>query len=176
MKKYGIKTARYEVFTNIEDAVGFVNQTSQYPVVIKADGLALGKGVIIANNQQEAIDALNLIMREKVFGAAGDKVIIEDYLLGEEVSVFVVSDGKDIVPLTTARDHKKAFDGDKGPNTGGMGAFSPSKLVNKAIFEDILENIMLRAVYGNAKGKATFQRSTIWRAYPDRRGSKGFRI
>lgn len=115
MKKYGIKTARYEVFTNIEDAVGFVNQTSQYPVVIKADGLALGKGVIIANNQQEAIDALNLIMREKVFGAAGDKVIIEDYLLGEEVSVFVVSDGKDIVPLTTARDHKKAFDGDKGP-------------------------------------------------------------
>ncbi|ACM60542.1 phosphoribosylamine--glycine ligase [Caldicellulosiruptor bescii] len=157
MKKYGIKTARYEVFTNIEDAVGFVNQTSQYPVVIKADGLALGKGVIIANNQQEAIDALNLIMREKVFGAAGDKVIIEDYLLGEEVSVFVVSDGKDIVPLTTARDHKKAFDGDKGPNTGGMGAFSPSKLVNKAIFEDILENIMLRAVYGMRKERRPFK-------------------
>ncbi|WAM37446.1 phosphoribosylamine--glycine ligase [Caldicellulosiruptor acetigenus] len=157
MKKYGIKTARYEVFTSLEDAVRFINQTSQYPVVIKADGLALGKGVIIANNQQEAVDALNLIMKEKFFGAAGNKVVIEDYLLGEEVSVFVVSDGKDIVPLTTARDHKKALDGDKGPNTGGMGAFSPSKLVNKAIFEDILENIMLRAVYGMRKEGRPFK-------------------
>ncbi|BCS81115.1 phosphoribosylamine--glycine ligase [Anaerocellum diazotrophicum] len=157
MKKYGIETARYEVFTNYEDAYKFVNQISKYPIVIKADGLALGKGVIIANTNQEAVEALDLIMKERVFGNAGNKVVIEDYLIGEEVSVFVVSDGKDIVPLTTARDHKKAFDGDKGPNTGGMGAFSPSKLVNKAVFEDILENIMLRAVYGMRKEGRPFK-------------------
>jgi phosphoribosylamine--glycine ligase len=157
MKKYGIKTARYEVFTNYEDAYKFVSQISQYPIVIKADGLALGKGVIIAKTKQDAIEALNLIMKERVFGTAGNKIVIEDYLVGEEVSVFVVSDGKDIVPLTTARDHKKAFDGDEGPNTGGMGAFSPSKLVNKAIFENILEDIMLKAVYGMRKEGRTFK-------------------
>lgn len=157
MKKYGIKTARYNVFYSYEEALAFVNQNDKYPLVIKADGLALGKGVMIAQDKLEALNALNLMMKERVFGKAGEKIVIEDYLKGEEISVFVISDGKDIVPLTVARDYKKAFDGDKGPNTGGMGAFSPSRVVDKKLFEDILENIMLKAIYGMRKEGRPFK-------------------
>lgn len=157
MKKYEIPTARYNVFYDHSSAEKYLKENKNYPIVIKADGLALGKGVTIANDLDEALGALRSIMNEKIFGSAGDRIVIEDYLVGQEVSVFAISDGKDIVPLTVARDYKKAFDNDKGPNTGGMGAFSPSKIVNRKLFEEIMENIMLKAVFAMKKEGRPFK-------------------
>jgi len=127
MKKYNIPTASYEVFDKAETALEYIKTTNQYPTVIKADGLALGKGVIIAQSYEEAEDAVKSIMCDKVFGESGSRVVIEEFLTGPEVSVLAFTDGKTIVPMVSAQDHKKAFDNDKGPNTGGMGAFSPSR-------------------------------------------------
>ena len=127
MEKYDIPTAKYRVFDNSYEAKEYV-ETCEVPVVIKAEGLALGKGVIIAQSKAEAVVAIDDIMEDKVFGDAGNRVVIEEFLMGQEVSVLAFTDGKTVVPMVSAQDHKRAYDHDEGLNTGGMGAFSPSRI------------------------------------------------
>jgi len=140
MKKYGIPTAEYEVFDNREDALDYLEK-SKYPIVVKADGLALGKGVIIARSFEDAEDAVNSIMRDRIFGASGDRVVIEEFLTGHEVSVLSFTDGKTVVPMVSSQDHKRALDNDEGLNTGGMGAFSPSRVYTPEVAEYCMERI-----------------------------------
>ena len=113
------------------------------PIVVKADGLAAGKGVIVANDAEEAASAAKEILVEKKFGAAGNKIIVEECLKGEEASILVITDGKNILPLASSQDHKRVFDGDTGPNTGGMGAYSPAPVVDEKIFSEVIEKIIL---------------------------------
>ena len=124
MKRFGIPTARYEEFTDFEDALGYLRDQGA-PIVIKADGLAAGKGVTVAETQQEAEAALDDALRQGIFGEAGQKVVIEEFLEGEEMTVLAFVDGETVLPLVPSQDHKPIFDGDRGPNTGGMGAYSP---------------------------------------------------
>ena len=153
MKKYGIPTAKYEIFDDYERALGYVQVTS-LPLVLKADGLALGKGVLICRTREEAEAGLKDIMLEKKFGAAGSKVVIEEFLEGPEVSVLAFTDGKTIVPMITSCDHKRAFDGDEGLNTGGMGTFSPAPFYGEKCAEEVREKIMLPTVAAmNAEGR-----------------------
>ncbi len=141
MKKYNIPTAKYEVFENYDEAYNYILNENTYPTVIKAEGLALGKGVIIANNLKEAEDALKEIMVDKVFGDSGNRVVIEEFLTGPEISVLSFCDGETIVPMVSAQDHKRAYDNDLGPNTGGMGTFSPSRIYDKAKEDECMEKI-----------------------------------
>ncbi|MBS1114414.1 MAG: purD [Nitrospirae bacterium] len=141
MKSYGIPTAEYRVFTSYLHAEEYIRFKGT-PIVIKADGLAAGKGVFIAHSMEEALDALKVIMKDKAFGDAGDKVIVEDCLKGEEASYMVFTDGRTIVPMVSSQDHKRIFDGDKGPNTGGMGAYSPAPVVTGELEKVVIEKIM----------------------------------
>jgi len=125
MKKYNIPTAAFETFDSAEKAVAYL-KTCKFPVVLKADGLALGKGVLICNNYDEAVWGVKTIMEDKKFGSAGNRIVVEDYITGPEVSVLAFCDGTHILPMTSAQDHKRIYDDDKGPNTGGMGTLSPS--------------------------------------------------
>ena len=140
MKKYYIPTAEYEIFNDSEAAINYLD-TVNYPIVIKADGLAKGKGVIIAQDYQQAVETVNNIMVKKVFGESGNKVVIEEFLEGQEISVLSFTDGKTIVPMKSAQDHKKVYDNDKGLNTGGMGAFSPSSIYTPEVEKYCIENI-----------------------------------
>ena len=142
MKKYNIPSAFYSVFDDFDTAVKWIEEVKP-PLVVKADGLAAGKGVFICRDEQEAVDALNTIMRNKVFGESGNRVVIEEFLEGEEVSFFAFTDGKNILPLESSQDHKALLDGDKGPNTGGMGAYSPAPLVTEELREKIINEIMV---------------------------------
>lgn len=142
MKRLGVPTADFKVFNNYEKALKHLEE-KRVPVVIKADGLAAGKGVMVAKTIEDAREALKTIMVDKAFGAAGDKVIIEDCLVGEEASIIVVSDGNNVLPLASSQDHKRVFDSDKGPNTGGMGAYSPAPIVT----DELLKKIMDAAIY-----------------------------
>ncbi|MDR0444614.1 MAG: phosphoribosylamine--glycine ligase [Treponema sp.] len=145
MKKYGIPTAAYETFSDADKAADFVKSAS-FPLVIKADGLALGKGVIIAADRNEATSALDSIMREKVFGESGSSVVIEEFLTGPEVSVLAFTDGKTIVPMVSLMDHKRAFDNNEGPNTGGMGAIAPNPHYTAEIASICEKNIFLPTI------------------------------
>ncbi len=147
MRKYGIPTAEYKVFNSYIHAEEYVRLKGA-PIVVKADGLAAGKGVIVAETVEEALDALKLIVKKRAFGDAGERVIIEKCLAGEEASFMVFSDGKTILPLVTSQDHKRVFDGDKGPNTGGMGAYSPAPVVTREIEKKIMERVMKPAING----------------------------
>lgn len=140
MKKYHIPTAQYETFDDYESAKAYL-QKQKMPVVLKADGLALGKGVLICKTMQEAQKGLQEMMHEHKFGSAGNTVVIEEFLEGPEVSVLSFCDGKTVVPMVTAQDHKRAFDGDKGLNTGGMGTFSPSKFYTEEIAQECMKTI-----------------------------------
>jgi len=142
MKKYNIPTAEYEVFDNSDSAIEYLKNKS-YPIVIKAEGLALGKGVIIAQSFDEAKTAIYDIMDDKIFGTAGSRVVIEQFLTGPEVSVLAFTDGKTLVPMVSAQDHKRIFDDDKGANTGGMGAFSPSRLYEEKTAKYCYDNIFI---------------------------------
>ena len=142
LKRGNIPTAKYEVFTDSESAREFL-ETCDIPIVLKADGLAGGKGVIIANSREEALEALNSLMVEQKLGSAGDNLVIEEFLRGEEASFIVLCDGKSVIPLASSQDHKQRDDGDKGPNTGGMGAYSPSPLITEELNEEIMNNIIL---------------------------------
>ena len=154
MKKYHIPTADYEVFENSADAISYVKTRNQFPVVVKADGLALGKGVIIAQTMQEAETAIHEIMDDKVFGAAGGKVVIEEFLTGPEISVLAFTDGKVIKPMVSAQDHKRVYDKDQGPNTGGMGTFSPSRIYTEDLAAVCMETIFLPTLRAmNAEGR-----------------------
>ena len=141
MKKYQIPTANFRVFSNSENAIKYL-KSSKYPTVIKADGLAGGKGVLIVNNFEEAENAIENIMNKKIFGQSGEKIIIEEFLNGKEFSVFVFTDGEKILHMLSACDYKKAFDNDEGPNTGGMGSYSPAPQFNKSNEEYIVNNII----------------------------------
>jgi phosphoribosylamine--glycine ligase len=145
MEKYNIPTASASVFTNSASALAEIEKRGA-PIVVKADGLAAGKGVIVASTREEAAQAVRLIMEERAFGAAGDKVILEEYLAGEEVSVLGFTDGETVIPMASAQDHKAVFDGDTGPNTGGMGAYSPAPLLTPELLSEVQEEILLPTV------------------------------
>jgi len=147
MKKYNIPTASYQIFSDYEKAQKYVANTS-FPTVIKADGLALGKGVIICEDKKQAEDALKEIMLDKKFGAAGAKVVIEDYLKGFELTVLSFCDGKTVVPMQTSRDYKRAFDGDKGLNTGGMGCFSPHPQFDDRMMAQAMDEVFIPTIRG----------------------------
>jgi phosphoribosylamine--glycine ligase len=149
MKKYNVPTAFYEVFTEIEPALAFIEKHGA-PIVVKADGLAAGKGVIVAQEKGEAIAAVKEMLSGNAFGDAGSRVVIEEFLRGEEASFLAFTDGKNIIPLASAQDHKAVYDGDKGPNTGGMGAYSPAPVVTPAIHEKAMNEVMRRTVDGMA--------------------------
>ena len=141
LKKGNIPTATYEVFTNPESARKFLD-TCDIPIVLKADGLAAGKGVIVAFSRDEALEALNSLMVEQKLGTAGDNLVIEEFLKGEEASFIVLCDGKNVISLASSQDHKQRDDGDKGPNTGGMGAYSPAPLITEELNEEIMKDII----------------------------------
>jgi phosphoribosylamine--glycine ligase len=141
MQKYNIPCAKSISFSDYSKAKDYVKQQPP-PIVVKADGLAAGKGVILADTTAQALEALSLIMKEKAFGAAGDRVIIEEHLSGKEMSTFAFTDGHTVIPMTAACDYKPAYDGDKGPNTGGMGSYSPPPFLTPALAETVREKIM----------------------------------
>ncbi len=145
LKKYRIPTAEYEVFMDPEEALEYLDE-AHYPLVIKAEGLARGKGVVIATRKKEAFAAVDKIMDDRIFGSAGQRIVIEDFLAGREVSIIALTDGKHIIPLPPAQDHKPVFDGDEGPNTGGMGSYSPVSFISGDMEKRICEEIMKPAI------------------------------
>jgi len=145
LEKHNIPTAEFEVFTEPENALEFLKE-AEYPLVIKAEGLAFGKGVVIATNKAKAEEAITRIMEDKVFGDAGSRIVIENFLEGEEISVMVFTDGENFIPLEFAQDHKAVFDGDEGPNTGGMGSYSPLPFMDEQLKKRIHEKILKPAL------------------------------
>lgn len=153
MKKYGIPTARYEVFTDLASALAYL-ETAPIPTVIKADGLALGKGVIIAMTREEAQAAVRSMMEEHLFGKSGERVVIEEFLVGPEISVLAFTDGKTLKPMVSSMDHKRAHDGDKGLNTGGMGTVAPNPYYTPEVAKRCMEEIFLPTIHAmNAEGR-----------------------
>ena len=156
MKKYNIPTAEYEVFSNLEDALKYL-ETAPIPTVIKADGLALGKGVIIAETREDAKEAVRSMMEDKIFGESGSNVVIEEFLTGPEVSVLSFTDGKTVVPMVSSMDHKRALDGDKGLNTGGMGTIAPNPYYTDAIAKECMEKIFIPTINAMNSENRTFK-------------------
>jgi len=155
MKKYNIPTAEYEVFENLVDAVEYL-KTAPIPTVIKADGLALGKGVIIAETRDQAMDAVRSMMEDKIFGASGSRVVVEEFLTGPEVSVLSFTDGKTVVPMVSSMDHKRALDNDQGLNTGGMGTVAPNPYYTDEIADECMEKIFIPTIEAMNKEGRTF--------------------
>lgn len=143
MKKYGIPTAAYEVFDDPAKALDYITRQNTFPTVIKADGLALGKGVIIAQNLEEARAGIHTIMEDKVFGKSGEKVVVEEFLTGPEVSVLAFADGEHVVPMVSSMDHKRVYDNDQGPNTGGMGTIAPNPHYTPEMADRCMKEIFL---------------------------------
>lgn len=150
MAKYNVPTANFKVFDNADDATNYIEKVGA-PCVIKADGLAGGKGVVIAKTVDEAKQAVDLIIEQKIFGDAGLRIIVEDCLKGQEASIIVFTDSREVIPLASSQDHKRVFDNDLGPNTGGMGAYSPAPIVTKELFSEILDKIIYRIINGLVK-------------------------
>lgn len=154
MKKYNIPTAAYETFTEMDEALAYIEKC-EIPVVIKADGLALGKGVIIAETRDQARDAVRSMMEDKIFGDSGNKVVVEEFLTGPEVSVLSFTDGKTLIPMVSSMDHKRALDGDKGLNTGGMGTVAPNPYYTDEIAKECMETIFRPTIEAmNAEGRS----------------------
>jgi len=145
LKKHKIPTGFFQTFYRVEDAKRYVQDIGA-PIVIKADGLAAGKGAIICATVQEALDTVKRIMEDRVFGDAGEKIVVEEYLTGEEATFMAITDGETVVPLASSQDHKAAFDDDKGPNTGGMGAYSPAPVITEALHRQVMDRIMIPTV------------------------------
>lgn len=143
MKKYGIPTAKYEVFDDPSKVIAYIERENQFPAVIKADGLALGKGVVIARNLAEAKEAVHSIMEDKIFGKSGNQVVVEEFLTGKEVSVLAFTDSHTISPMISSMDHKRVYDNDEGPNTGGMGTIAPSPYYTPKVAKRCMEEIFL---------------------------------
>lgn len=157
MKKYSIPTARYEVFTDSESAISYVKEQNTYPAVIKADGLALGKGVILAQNEEEAVNAIRSMIDNKQFGDSSSTIVVEEFLTGPEVSVLSFTDGKTVVPMLSSMDHKRAYDNDEGLNTGGMGTVAPNPYYTAEIAQECMDKIFLPTINAmNAEGR-TFE-------------------
>ena len=155
MKRYGIPTASFEVFDDPKKAIEYV-ESSTHNLVVKADGLAAGKGVIVCNSQEEAVLAIETILVKKTFGDAGNKIILEERIDGIEASYIALSDGNIAIPMATSQDHKCIYDGDKGPNTGGMGAYSPTPVINDKLAEKIQKNIIEKTISGMRKEEILF--------------------
>ena len=154
MKKYGIPTAAYEIFDNPDEAKAYIRNKGKYPVVVKADGLALGKGVLIANDEDSAMEAVTEIMEDHAFGASGNKVVVEEFMTGKEVSVLAFTDGKTVKPMISSMDHKRANDNDEGLNTGGMGTISPSPYYTSEIADTCMKTIFQPTIDAlNAEGR-----------------------
>lgn len=149
LARHNIPSSAYKVFTDVSPAITYIKEQGA-PIVVKADGLAAGKGVIVAMTEQQAIDAVEDMLSGNVFGEAGSRVVIEDFMAGEEASFIVMVDGKNILPLATSQDHKARDNGDKGPNTGGMGAYSPAPVVTDAVYKRIMEEVIEPTVKGMA--------------------------
>lgn len=147
LNKYNIPTAEYKVFYQADSAHEYIKEKG-VPIVIKADGLAAGKGVIVANTVEEATGAVDLIMVDKVFGASGNRIVIEECLSGEEASILAITDGDEVIPLIASQDHKRIFDNDKGPNTGGMGAYAPAPLVDEKMLNKIMDTVFKPLIKG----------------------------
>jgi phosphoribosylamine---glycine ligase len=155
LKRHQIPTADYDVFTEVEPAIEYI-KSSAIPIVIKADGLAAGKGVVIASSEEEAINTVNDMLSGNKFGEAGHRVVIEEFMQGEEASFIVMSDGEHVLPLASSQDHKARDEGDKGPNTGGMGAYSPAPIVDAAMHERIMKEIIMPTIEGMASEDRTY--------------------
>ena len=145
MQKYGLPTAEYKIFTSAESAAKYI-QAKNCPLVVKADGLAAGKGVLLCRSSREALVAVDTIMRQRLFGEAGDQIVVEEFLEGQEISVLAFSDGKTVLLMDSAQDHKAVYDGDIGPNTGGMGAYSPAPVFTELMRQKVRDKIMLPMV------------------------------
>ena len=155
MLKYNIPTAEYKVFDNAEDVIEYIKEKNEFPTVIKADGLALGKGVIIPENLEDAISGVKEIMEDKIFGASGNNVVVEEFLTGPEVSVLAFTDGKCVKPMVSSMDHKRALDGDKGLNTGGMGTVSPNPYYTEDVAKECMEKIFIPTINAmNSEGRS----------------------
>ena len=157
MKKYNIPTAKYSVFDNAKDAIDYITEENEFPTVIKADGLALGKGVLIPETLDEAVAGVKEIMEDKIFGESGNNVVVEEFLTGPEVSVLAFTDGKCVKPMVTSMDHKRALDGDKGLNTGGMGTVSPNPYYTDEIAEECMNTIFLPTIQAMNNEGRTFK-------------------
>lgn len=157
MQKYGIPTAKYRVFDNIDDVIDYIKSENEFPTVIKADGLALGKGVIIPETLEDAISGVKEIMEDKIFGDSGNNVVVEEFLTGPEVSVLAFTDGKCVKPMVTSMDHKRALDGDKGLNTGGMGTVSPNPYYTEDVAKECMEKIFVPTIEAMNKEGRTFK-------------------
>ncbi len=157
MEKYNIPTAEYKVFDKAEDVIEYIKEKNEFPTVIKADGLALGKGVIIPETLEDAIDGVKEIMEDKIFGASGNNVVVEEFLTGPEVSVLAFTDGKCVKPMVSSMDHKRALDGDKGLNTGGMGTVSPNLYYTDDVAKECMEKIFIPTIEAMNKEGRTFK-------------------
>jgi len=156
MRKYKVPTAEFEVFSDASAACAYIEKIGA-PCVVKADGLASGKGVVVAKTVAEGQASVRQIMQQKVFGSAGERVVVEQCLYGAEASILVLTDSKEVIPLATSQDHKRIFDNDEGPNTGGMGAYSPATVVTGALFDEIMKNIVYRTIDGLAREGITYR-------------------
>ena len=157
MRHANVPTADYRIFKDFESAIQYVEDRSEQPLVVKADGLAAGKGVAVCQNRAEAISAIREIMQQKAFGAAGERIVVEEALFGQEASILAVVDGKSILPLEAAQDHKRAFDDDQGPNTGGMGAYSPTPVVQPVKMDLVIDIILVPTVHQMRKAGRPFK-------------------
>lgn len=157
MLKYNIPTAEYKVFDKAEDVIEYIKEKNEFPTVIKADGLALGKGVIIPESLDEAVAGVKEIMEDKIFGASGNNVVVEEFLTGPEVSVLAFTDGKCVKPMVSSMDHKRALDGDKGLNTGGMGTVSPNPYYTDDIAQECMDKIFIPTIEAMNKEGRTFK-------------------
>lgn len=157
MQKYNIPTAEYKVFDNAEEAIEYIKERNEFPTVIKADGLALGKGVIIPENLDDAIAGVKEIMEDKIFGASGNNIVVEEFLTGPEVSVLAFTDGKCVKPMVSSMDHKRALDGDKGLNTGGMGTVSPNLYYTQEVAKECMDKIFIPTINAMNNEGRTFK-------------------
>ena len=157
LRNANVPSAEYQHFSTAEDAAKFLRDREDMPVVVKADGLAAGKGVFVCSNRKQALDAVEKIARQKIFGTAGNRLVIEERLDGQEASVMAVTDGRTIVTLPPAQDHKPAFDGDTGPNTGGMGAYCPAPLITTDMLHDIEQRILVPTVHALKRSRRPFK-------------------
>lgn len=157
MQKYNIPTAEYKVFDNANDAIEYIKEKNEFPTVIKADGLALGKGVIIPENLDDAVASVKEIMEDKIFGASGNNIVVEEFLTGPEVSVLAFTDGKCVKPMVSSMDHKRALDGDKGLNTGGMGTVSPNPYYTEEVAAECMDKIFMPTINAMNQEGRTFK-------------------
>jgi phosphoribosylamine--glycine ligase len=174
MRLANVPTAEYAVFHSPEEAIAHLEERNPRPVVVKADGLAAGKGVAVCPTQEDAVAAIKQSMVARAFGEAGRRIVIEECLTGQEASILAIVDGSTIIPLEASQDHKAAYDDDKGPNTGGMGAYSPTPLITPELMDEIIEKILVPTVHTMKRGR--LPRHSLRGADDHQPGTEGARV